>query len=115
MRRMRTLLLVSLLAVSTSAFAAASEEPNLAIRDVDYDEATGAITIEVCGSGARVTASYSFIMEVDFKKDNYGFPAASAGADGCVITSWSNPLSSLSGQGGVPAGRYDLSVTLNNA
>ncbi len=86
---------------------------DLEIQSVRYDEHSGQITVDLCGNGASIGATYSFILEVDHKNDNFTFPAALAGHDSCVTTSWPSPLSSLSGQGGVPAGRYDLSVTLN--
>ncbi len=83
------------------------------IRAVRYDEYAGQIAIDLCGNGVRIGATYSFAVEVDHKKDIYLFPAAVAGHYGCVtILSWTSFLSSLSGQGGIPTGRYDLSVTL---
>lgn len=108
---MRTLpLFVAALAFPVIAFAATPDQ-DLEIRDVRYDEETGVVSVDVCGTDARVGVPYSINMEVDFKKDSYSFPPATAGADGCVTaSSWASVFSSFSGQGGIPAGTYDLSV-----
>jgi hypothetical protein len=105
--------------VSAAPAFAASNAPYLSISDIQYDSQSGDLEISVCNSGDWLYeelhfGSISFTITIDGKTDHFAASGYDVNVDDCESFTFTGAFSHFSGQGGIPAGHYGVTVSLEN-